>query len=167
MNRQVTNSLKIAGLFKIMSIHNTKNRRNLDGSKSRIIVILSEFNNHIGENLLKNTLDELAKHETTDIEVIRVPGAMEIPLTAQKVINEKSPDAVIALGVVIKGETSHYEHVSRESINGLMTVSLKTNTPIIQGILTTLTEEQAKRREILGKEYAQSALSIIQTFSSL
>jgi len=150
-----------------MSNHQIKNGKKVDGSKSKIVIILSEFNVHIGEELLKNTVEELKRCGTKKIEIIRVPGALEIPLTAQKVIEKKSPDAVIALGVIIKGETSHYEHVSRESINGLMTVSLLTGTPIIQGILTVLNEKQAKKRTILGKEYAQTALSIIKTFSSL
>lgn len=144
-----------------MSTHNITNRKDLDGSKAKIAVILSEFNSNIGEELLKNTISELEKHRTKNIEIIRVPGALEIPLTAQKIIEKKSPDAVIALGVIIKGETTHYEHVSRESINGLMNVSLKTGTPIVQGILTTLTEKQAKERTILGREYAQTALSLI------
>ncbi|MBA4336827.1 6,7-dimethyl-8-ribityllumazine synthase [bacterium] len=150
-----------------MSKHQIKKGIGMDGSKAKIAIILSEFNIHIGEELLKNTVEELKRCGTKKIEIIRVPGALEIPLTAQKIIEKKSPDAVIALGVIIKGQTSHYEHVSRESINGLMTVSLLTGTPIIQGILTVLNEKQAKKRIVLGKEYAQTALSIIKTFSSL
>ena len=150
-----------------MSKHQIKKGIGMDGSKAKIAIILSEFNIHIGEELLKNTVEELKRCGTKKIEIIRVPGALEIPLTAQKIIEKKSPDAVIALGVIIKGQTSHYEHVSRESINGLMTVSLLTGTPIIQGILTVLNEKQAKKRTVLGKEYAQTALSIIKTFSSL
>jgi 6,7-dimethyl-8-ribityllumazine synthase len=150
-----------------MSTHNIKNRDDLDGSNAKIAVILSEFNLHIGEKLLKNTLDELDRLGTKDVQVIRVPGALEIPLTAQKIIEKNSPDAVIALGVIIKGETAHFDHVSRESINGLMKVSLDKGVPIVQGILTTLDEKQAEERIILGKEYAQTAISLIQTFSSL
>ena len=150
-----------------MATHNIKNRDDLDGSNAKIAVVLSEFNLHIGEGLLQNTLDELKKLGTKDIQVVRVPGALEIPLTAQKIIERNSPDAIIALGVIIKGETTHFEHVSRESINGLMKISLDKDIPIIQGILTTLDEKQAKERMILGKEYAQTAISLIQTFSSL
>lgn len=150
-----------------MSNHNIKNREDLDGSNAKIVVILSEFNLHIGEELLQNTLDELKQLGTEDIEIIRVPGALEIPLTAKKVIEKKSPDAIIALGVVIKGETAHFEHVSRESINGLMKVSLETGTPITQGILTTFDEKQAKERIVLGKEYAQTAISLINKLSKL
>ncbi|MCD6109266.1 6,7-dimethyl-8-ribityllumazine synthase [bacterium] len=149
-----------------MAIHNIRDRQDLNGEKCKIVIIFSEFNSQIGEELLKTTVRELKKHGVENLKTIRVPGALEIPLTAQKIIEKKSPDAVVALGVVIKGETSHYEHVSRESINGLMKVSLKTGVPIIQGILTTLTKTQAEKRIILGKEYAQSALSIIQTLSS-
>ncbi len=150
-----------------MGIHKIGKTGEIDGSKAKIVIILSEFNAHIGEELLKTTVAELKNCGTKKIEIIRVPGALEIPLTAQKVIEKKSPDAVIALGVVIKGKTSHYENVCRESINGIMNVSLKTGTPIIQGILTVLNEKQAKERIILGKEYAQTALLIIKTFSSL
>lgn len=150
-----------------MSKHKIKNREDLDGSKAYIVIILSEFNKKIGEELLKNTIKELEQLGTKDIEVIRVPGALEIPLTAKKVIEKKSPDAIIALGVVIKGKTAHFEHVSRESVHGIMDVSLETGTPIIQGILTTYDEKQAKNRTILGKEYAQAALSHIKLISSL
>ncbi|MBD3156202.1 6,7-dimethyl-8-ribityllumazine synthase [Candidatus Peregrinibacteria bacterium] len=150
-----------------MSKHCTKNTLSINGSKLSIVIVVSMFNKDIVSGLLKTTVSELKKHKVRNIQILRVPGALEIPLTVQMAIKKYKPNAVIALGAVIKGETSHYEHVSRESIHGIMNVSLQTNTPIIQGILTTLTLQQARERIVLGTEYAQAALTMSSLTSSI
>lgn len=150
-----------------MSKHHTNKNLSVDGSTLSIVIVASMFNKDIVSELLKTTVSELKTHNVNDIRILRVPGALEIPLTVQIAIKKYKPHAVIALGAVVKGETSHYEHVSRESIHGIMNVSLKTTTPVIQGILTTLNPEQARERIVLGKEYAQAALTMSSLTSSI
>jgi 6,7-dimethyl-8-ribityllumazine synthase len=143
-----------------MSKHQTNKNLLVDGSNLSITIVASMFNESIVSKLLKTTVSELNKHNVGNVTILRVPGALEIPLIVKMVIKKNHPNAVIALGAIIKGETSHYEHVSRESTRGIMDVSLQTDTPVIQGILTTLTEKQAQERTALGKEYAQAALTM-------
>ncbi|MBU1992709.1 6,7-dimethyl-8-ribityllumazine synthase [Patescibacteria group bacterium] len=132
-----------------------KSSGNLDGSKLKIAVILSRFNDHIGNTLLEKVLENLPNEP----KVYRVPGALEIPLTA--LLIAKKYDVIIALGVIIKGDTAHFDIVCNESARGIMKVSLKTRTPIINGVLTCYTEEQAlKRAKIKGKEFAESAIEM-------
>lgn len=150
-----------------MSKHQTNTDLSIDGSKLSIIIVASMFNEKIVSPLLETTVSELKKHKVANVTTFRVPGALEIPLVTQMIIKKYKPNAVIALGAIIKGETSHYKHVSRESIRGIMNISLQTNTPVIQGILTTLNIKQAQERIVLGKEYAQAALKMSHLISSI
>jgi len=98
-----------------------------------------------------------------NIKLERVPGALELPFAAQKIIKTKKINVVIALGIVIKGETNHYDFVCAETFRGLMDVQLKLNTPIIFGILTCKTHKQVKDRISKnglnkGKSFAEAAL---------
>lgn len=114
----------------------------------KFAIILSRFNEAIGENLLKGAIECLSKHGVTseNIDIIKVPGAFEIPLTADKLANSKKYSSIICLGVVIKGATPHFEYVSSAVSNGILQVSLKHTIPITFGVLTTNTIEQAIER---------------------
>src|SRR3989339_806435 len=91
----------------------------------KIVILLPYFNEEYGLKLYKNTEQTLKKRGVKNIKLIRVAGALELPFAAQKIIKKDKPDAVIALGVVLKGETSHYELVCSETFRGLMDVQLK------------------------------------------
>jgi 6,7-dimethyl-8-ribityllumazine synthase len=111
-------------------------------------VVVSRFNSFIAERLLDGALDTLRRSGADDgaIEVARVPGAFEIPLMAQKMARSGRYDAVICLGAVIRGVTSHYDLVSNEAAKGIAQVSLEHEIPVIFGVLTTDSIEQAIER---------------------
>lgn len=111
-------------------------------------IIVGRFNEFIGGKLLTGALDGLKRHgvEENDIEIAWVPGAFEIPLTAKKMAKSKKYDAVICLGAVIRGATPHFDYVSNEVSKGIASVSLETEIPVIFGVLTTDTIEQAIER---------------------
>jgi 6,7-dimethyl-8-ribityllumazine synthase len=145
----------------------TSNPQNLNGKNLRIAIILARYNDAIGEELLKNTHDTLIEHGVAEsnIKTFRVPGALELPLTAKLIAKKKNFDAIIALGVVIKGETAHFEHVCEQSLRGLMDVGLMTETPVIFGVITALNEKQARDRADKdklnkGREYAETAIEM-------
>ena len=139
----------------------------LNGKSLHIAIILSRYNDGIGSKLLKNTHETLITHgvKESDIKIMRVPGALELPLAAKLAAKTKNFDAIIALGVVIKGETPHFEHVCRESLRGLMDAGLETETPVIFGVITALNEKQARERADKnklnkGREYAEAAIQM-------
>src|SRR5659263_29966 len=111
-------------------------------------VIVARFNEFIGGKLLSGALDGLKRHgvEESEIEIAWVPGAFEIPLVAKKLAKSGKYDAVICLGAVIRGATSHYEYVSGEVTKGIASVTLETGVPVIFGVLTTENIEQAIER---------------------
>lgn len=114
----------------------------------RIAIVVSRFNEFIGHKLLDGALDCLLRHEVKDedISVIWVPGAFEIPLIAKEAALKSDIDAVICLGAVIRGATPHFEYVSAEVTKGIALVSLETRKPVIYGVLTTDSVEQAIER---------------------
>jgi len=120
----------------------------IDGSNLNIVIILPFFNEKLGLELLENTKKELLNNNVKEenIRVIRVNGSLEIPLACKKIIIKEKPDAIIALGVIIRGETSHYDLVTEESYRGIMQVQLETGTPISFGILGCENLDQAKER---------------------
>ncbi len=111
-------------------------------------IIASRFNDFITARLLDGAMDALLRHGAAeaDIDVVRVPGAFEIPLVAQRMANAKRYDAVICLGAVIRGATPHFEYVSAEVSKGVAAVSMDSGIPVIFGVLTTDTIEQAVER---------------------
>lgn len=111
-------------------------------------IIIGRFNEFIGAKLLSGALDGLMRHGVAenDIEIAWVPGAFEIPLIAKKMAKSKKYDAVICLGAVIKGATPHFDYVSSEVSKGVASASLETEVPVIFGVLTTDTIEQAIER---------------------
>ena len=117
-----------------------------EGKKFALVV--SRFNDFITEKLLSGALDALIRSGTSDedIEVVRVPGAFEIPLLAQKMAKTKRFDAVICLGAVIRGSTPHFDYVSAEVSKGVAAVAMESEIPVIFGVLTVDTIEQAIER---------------------
>jgi 6,7-dimethyl-8-ribityllumazine synthase len=140
--------------------------RKLDGSKIKVTIILPTFNEELGMKLLDNTAKELVSNgvKSENIKIIRVAGVMEIPFIAKlESKDDFQCNVIIALGIVIKGSTDHYELVINTSHGGLMQVQLEMGIPIIFGILACRTPEQAIERVKTdsydkGKEYAHAAL---------
>lgn len=121
---------------------------NLVGTGLKIAIVISRFNEFITSKLLSGAEDALKRHGVSDedITILWVPGAFEIPLAAKKLAESKQYDAVITLGTVIRGATPHFDYVSNEVAKGVASTALQTNTPIIFGVLTTDTIEQAIER---------------------
>ncbi|MCM0650222.1 6,7-dimethyl-8-ribityllumazine synthase [Clostridium swellfunianum] len=121
---------------------------NLIAQELKFGIIVGRFNEFIGGKLLSGALDALKRHgvEESEIEIAWVPGAFEIPLAAKKMAKTNKYDAVICLGAVIRGSTPHFEYVSSEVSKGVANVSLETEIPVIFGVLTTDTIEQAIER---------------------
>ena len=120
----------------------------LNASGERFCIIVSRFNEFITSKLLSGAVDELIRHgaNDSDIDVIWVPGAFEIPLFAKKAAKAGKYNAIIALGAVIKGSTSHYDYVCAEVSKGVASVSINTGIPVIFGVLTCDNIEQAIER---------------------
>ncbi|MBP2026806.1 6,7-dimethyl-8-ribityllumazine synthase [Acetoanaerobium pronyense] len=114
----------------------------------KIGIIVGRFNEFIGGKLLSGAVDGLLRHgvEEENIEIAWVPGAFEIPLIAKKMAKSQKYDAIICLGAVIKGATPHFDYVSSEVTKGVASVSLESDIPVIFGVLTTDTIEQAIER---------------------
>ena len=120
----------------------------LVAGKMKVGIVAARFNEFITGKLLSGALDGLSRHgvEGDDIDVAWVPGAFEIPLIASKMAKSGKYDAVICLGAVIRGSTSHYDYVCAEVSKGIATVSLNSDVPVMFGVLTTDTIEQAIER---------------------
>lgn len=134
-------------------------------------VVVARFNEFITGKLVSGALDALYRHGATeeDVEIVWVPGAFEIPLIAQKMAESKRYDAVICLGAVIRGATPHFEYVSAEVSKGVANVGLATRTPVIFGVLTTDSIEQAIERAGTkgGNKGFDAAVTAIETANLL
>ncbi|MCD6319858.1 MAG: 6,7-dimethyl-8-ribityllumazine synthase [Candidatus Desulfofervidaceae bacterium] len=134
-------------------------------------IIVSRFNDFMGQRLLEGALDALIRHGAAeeDIEVVRVPGAFEIPLAAKAMAKSGRYDAIIALGVVIRGATPHFDYVAAEVSKGIAQVQLETGTPIGFGIITADTIEQAIERagSKAGNKGWQAALAVVEMVNVL
>ena len=121
---------------------------NLISEGKKFAIVVSRFNDFITERLVGGAVDALTRSGThdADIDIIKVPGAYEIPLLAQKAVQTKKYDAVICLGAVIRGATPHFDYVCAEVSKGVAHVSLEANIPVIFGVVTTDTIEQAIER---------------------
>ena len=134
----------------------------------KVGIIVARFNEFITSKLLGGALDTLTRHEVKEenIQVAWVPGAFEIPLIASKMAESGKYDAVICLGAVIRGSTSHYDYVCNEVSKGIASVSLKSGIPVMFGVLTTENIEQAIERAgskagNKGSECAQGAIEMV------
>jgi 6,7-dimethyl-8-ribityllumazine synthase len=141
---------------------------------ARIALLVSRFNSFVVESLLDGAIDTLKRHgaDERDLEIVRVPGAYEMPIAAQRLAVSKRFEAIIALGAVIRGGTPHFEYVAGECTKGLSSVSLKYDIPIAFGVLTVDTIEQAIERAGTkagnkGGEAAMSAIEMINLLRSL
>ena len=129
-------------------------------------VVLGRFNSFIGDRLLEGAIDALVRHgaNETDIDVVRVPGAYEMPLAAKKMAASNKYDALVALGAVIRGATPHFDYVAGECSKGLTQVSMDSGIPVGFGVLTVDTIEQAVERAgtKAGNKGADAALAAIE-----
>lgn len=144
-----------------------------DGKGLRIAIVVSRFNSFITEQLLAGALDCLKRNgvEDNNITIVKVPGAFEIPVICKKMA-EGNVDAVIALGAVIRGNTPHFDYVAGEVAKGVAQVGLETGKPVIFGVLTTDTIEQAIERAGTkagnkGFDAAQNAIEMATLLRSL
>lgn len=121
---------------------------NLIAEGKKFAIVVSRFNDFITERLVGGAVDALVRcgGKDDDIDVVKVPGAFEIPLIAKKMAQKKKYDAVICLGAVIRGATPHFDYVSAEVSKGIAMVSIESEIPVIFGIITTDTLEQAIER---------------------
>jgi len=138
------------------------------GKGFKFAIVAGRFNDFISKSLIGGAVDALVRHEAaeSDVVVYKVPGAFEIPLMAKKLADTGKYDAVITLGAVIRGSTPHFDFVSSEVAKGVAKVSLDTGIPVIFGVLTTDTIEQAVERAGTkhgnkGAEAAMSALEMV------
>ncbi|GBW31759.1 TPA: 6,7-dimethyl-8-ribityllumazine synthase [Staphylococcus aureus] len=138
----------------------------LIGKDLKVAIVVSRFNDFITGRLLEGAKDTLIRHDVNEdnIDVAFVPGAFEIPLVAKKLASSGNYDAVITLGCVIRGATSHYDYVCNEVAKGVSKVNDQTNVPVIFGILTTESIEQAVERAgtKVGNKGAEAAVSAIE-----
>jgi len=140
----------------------------------KFAIIVSRFNDFIGSKLLDGAVDALIRHGASDqhIDIIKVPGAYEIPLAAKKVASNKKHDAIICLGAIIRGATPHFDYVAAEASKGIAQASLDSGIPIAFGVLTTDTIEQAVERAGTksgnkGWDCAMVAIEMAQLFKKL
>ncbi|MFJ7977150.1 6,7-dimethyl-8-ribityllumazine synthase [Peribacillus sp. JNUCC 23] len=138
----------------------------LIGTGLKVGIVVGRFNEFITGKLLSGALDGLKRHGVSedDIDIAWVPGAFEIPMIAKKLVQTKQYDAVIGLGTVIRGATSHYDYVCNEAAKGMAAVGLESGTPVIFGLLTTENIEQAIERAgtKAGNKGYDSAVSAIE-----
>jgi 6,7-dimethyl-8-ribityllumazine synthase len=129
-------------------------------------VVVSRFNEFFSKKLLEGAQDALLRHGVNedDIEIAWTPGSFEIPLIAQKMVQTKKYDAVICLGAVIRGSTPHFDHIAAEVTKGIAKVNLDTGVPVIYGVITTDTLEQAVERSgsKVGNKGFDAAVSAIE-----
>ena len=136
---------------------------NLAGAGIRVGIVMARFNLNIGEGLLSACTDELLQLGVarSDIRIVTVPGALEIPLVLQTMANSGKYDALVALGAVIRGETYHFELVSNEMGAGVTRIGLDTGLPIANGVLTTEDDDQAvARMREKGADCARAAVEM-------
>lgn len=142
-----------------------------DGAKVRVAVVVSRFNDLIGKRLLQGALETLKSRGMAEIniEVAWVPGAWEIPVVARKMAKSGRFQGLIALGAVIRGETTHHEHIGTEVAAGLRMITDETGLPVAFGVLTTETLDQAMARagERSDNKGAEAALHLLETLSVL
>jgi len=138
---------------------------------ARIVLLVARFNSFVVESLLSGAIDTLKRHgaEDKDLTIVRVPGAFEMPLTANRLAASKRYDAIIALGAVIRGGTPHFEYVAGECTKGLAGVSMKHDIPVTFGVLTVDSIEQAIERAgtKAGNKGDEAAISAIEMINVL
>src|SRR5688500_18762089 len=137
-----------------------------DGAGVRVVILRSAFNPEVVDGLLAGAQAALREMGATEVTVVDVPGAFELPLAAAAAAHSERFDAVVALGAVIRGETDHYEHIAREAASGLAAVSRDTGIPVGFGVLTVTEDAHARARsapgpENKGAEAARAAVAMV------
>ena len=142
-----------------------------DDANARYTLVVGRFNQFVVDSLVEGAMDALMRHGVLDdnITVVRVPGAYELPLTAQAVAEKGDVDAIIALGAVIRGATPHFDYVAGEAASGLNRVQMDTGVPVAFGVLTVDSIEQAIERAgtKAGNKGAEAAMVAIEMVSLL
>ncbi len=143
----------------------------LNVQNARFCLVVARFNSFIVESLLEGAIDTIKRHGAadSDITIVRVPGAFEMPLVVEKVAASGDYDAVVALGAVIRGGTPHFEYVAGECVKGIAQVTLKHGVPVSFGVLTVDTIEQAIERAgtKAGNKGGEAAMSAIEMVNLL
>jgi 6,7-dimethyl-8-ribityllumazine synthase len=146
----------------------------LQVADAKFCLVVSRWNSFVVEHLLDGAIDTLKRHgaSESDLTIVRVPGAFEMPVILEKVASQGKYDAIIALGAVIRGGTPHFEYVAGEAVKGMAQVSLKHTVPISFGVLTVDTIEQAIERSGTkagnkGGEAAASAVEMVNLMRNL
>lgn len=138
----------------------------LDAKGLKLAVVVSRFNEFVTDRLLSGAVDTITRHNGSekDIDVLKVPGSYELLFAVNKAAERGKYDAIIALGAIIRGQTSHYEFLASAVTSGLITISLDKNVPVSSGVLTTETLEQAIERagSKAGNRGSEAALSAIE-----
>ncbi len=141
------------------------------GEGFRFGIVVSRFNGFITERLLEGAMDGLVRHgvRDQDIDVLRVPGAFEIPVAAKRLVGLNRYHAIMCLGAVIRGATPHFDYIAGQVSSGIAGVALETGVPCIFGILTTETVEQAVERAgtKMGNKGWEAALSAVEMANAL
>ena len=156
-----------------MSIRTVEGQMN-QGSEDRYASLVGRFNSFVVEHLLAGAIDTLKRHGVNEdnITIVRAPGAWELPVVAKKLAAKGDFDAIIALGAVIRGSTPHFDFVAGESAKGLGVVSLEFSLPVINGIITTDSIEQAIERSGTkagnkGSEAAMTAIEMVNLLKAI
>jgi len=146
----------------------------LDAAGARFGLVVSRFNDLLTGRLLEGAIDCLVRHGAADgdITVVKVPGSWEIPFVAERLASSGKYDAIIGLGVLIRGATPHFDYIAGEAAKGLAQAALSTGVPVAFGILTTDTLEQAIERSgskagNKGWQAAQAAIEMVQLYRAL
>ncbi len=147
---------------------------NFSAQGGKFSIVASRFNSFIVEQLEAGAIDALIRHgvNENDIDLVKAPGAFELPMVVQRVAASKKYDAIIAVGAVIRGGTPHFEYIAGECVKGIANVSLKYDVPVSFGVLTVDTIEQAIERAGTkagnkGAEAALSAIEMVSLFNNL
>jgi 6,7-dimethyl-8-ribityllumazine synthase len=144
----------------------------LDATGMRIAIAVARFNRDITDALLDGAQRTLEKYGAAQVDVVWVPGAFELPLVAQKLASSGTTDAVICIGAVVRGDTPHFEYVAGECAAGISRVTLDTGVPVVFGVLTVNTREQAFDRlggkeGHKGEEAAATAIEMVALLRAL
>lgn len=147
---------------------------NLTAAGFRFAIVASRWNDFLTSKLVEGALDALERlgADENSVEVFKVPGSFELPLTARKVAESRNFDAIICIGTVIRGETPHFDYVAGEAAKGVAQVSMQTGIPVLFGVVTTDTLEQAINRTGVkagnkGFEAAMSAVELVNLYKTM
>jgi 6,7-dimethyl-8-ribityllumazine synthase len=151
-----------------------RHRGALTAGKARFAIIVAQFNEYFTEKLLDGAIDTLTRHgvKPASIDVYYVPGSFELPLVVKRILAKRRADAVITLGMVIKGETRHFDHVVDESARGAMQASLESDIPVLHGVVSANDMKQAIDRAggkvgNKGRDCARAAIEMVNLLKKI